>query len=283
MAPNGPQLSKAERRDAARAQALRLQEEQLRREKRTRAIIIASLVAGIAIVGVIVWAILRSAAPDLQGISEFPDEIEVPAVADEKGGISFGESGEAGSDSGDDAVTVDVYLDYMCPNCGGFEQVNGPDLEELRAAGDITLALHPVSILDGTSQGSEFSTRAAQAFAYVAENSPEHALAFNTLMFERQPSEGTSGLSDEEIRDIAVEAGVAEDVADGIAEGQYKQFVQALTQIAFGDPTVLSAEGRFGTPTVVIDGERFDGNWSQPGALSAAIGEAQGGEGAVSE
>ena len=276
MVTKDPQLSKAERRDAARAQALKLQQEQLRREKRTRAIIIASLVAGLAIVGVIVWAILRSAGPDLEGIAEIPDGVEAPAVADSSGGISFGASGEAGSTSGDDAVKVQVYLDYMCPNCGQFEALNGPELEELRAAGDITLVVHPVSILDGASQGTEFSTRSAAAFAYVAENDPEHALAFNAALFANQPAEGTGGLTDEQIESIAVEAGVSEDVAAGMTDQPYKKFVAALTQVAYGDPAVTNADGGFGTPTVVINGERFEGNWSEPGALSSAIAAAQG-------
>ena len=276
MVTKDPQLSKAERRDAARAQALKLQQEQLRREKRTRAIIIASLVAGLAIVGVIVWAILRSGGPDLEGIAEIPDGVEAPAVADASGGISFGATGEAGSTSGDDAVKVQVYLDYMCPNCGQFEELNGPELDELRAAGDITLVVHPVSILDGVSMGTEFSTRAAAAFAYVAENDPEHALAFNVALFANQPAEGTEGLSDEQIESIAVDAGVSADVASGMADQPYKQFVAALTQVAYGDPSVTNPDGGFGTPTVVINGERFNGNWSEPGALSSAIAAAQG-------
>lgn len=276
MVTKDPQLSKAERRDAARAQALKLQQEQLRREKRTRAIIIGSLVAGLAIVGVIVWAILRSAGPDLQGISEIPTEVETPAVADAAGGVSFGATGEAGSTSGDDAVTVAVYLDYMCPNCGQFEALNGPELDELREAGDITLVIHPVSILDGASQGTEYSTRAAAAFSYVAENSPENALAFNNALFTNQPAEGTGGLTDEQLESIAVESGVPEDVAAGIADQPFKQFVAALTQVAYSDPAVVNADGGFGTPTVVIDGERFNGNWSEPGAVSSAIAAAQG-------
>jgi hypothetical protein len=40
------------------------------------------------------------------------------------------------------------------------------------------------------------------------------------------------------------------------------------------DESLLNAEGGFGTPTVVIDGERFEG-WQATGALTEAItGEA---------
>lgn len=276
MATKEPQSSKAERRDAARAQALKLQQEQIRREKRTRNVIIASVLAGLLLVVGIGYAIMKSAGPTVpSGITAFPDGLNVPSVSDEKGGISFGASGEAGSTSGDDAVVVDVYLDYMCPICGTFEDINGPDLDELRANGDITLVLHPVSILDSQSQGTAYSTRAAQAFAYIAENAPAQALAFNEAMFAQQPTEGTSGLSNDEIAAIATSVGVPDDVVQGIADGTYNKFVEALTEIAFNNDELLNADGRFGTPTILINGKRVTSNWTEPGALAAEIAAAQ--------
>lgn len=277
MATKEPQLSKVDRREVARAQALKLQQEQVRREKRTRAVIIASLVAGVLLFAGIAFLILQKQGPDLEGIKEFPSDIDVPSVADDAGGISFGASGEAGSTSGDDAVRVEIYLDYMCPVCGALEASNGPALDELRTAGDIDLVVHAISILDRASQGTAYSTRSAQAFSYIAENSPEHALAFDDALFTNQPAENTQGLSDDELRDIAVGVGVPEDVADGLAEGEYDKYVEAHTALAFGNTELLNPEsGNFGTPTIVIDGERFAGNWQDPGALPAAIAAARG-------
>ena len=276
MVTKEPQPSKADRRDAARAQALKLQQEQIRREKRTRNVIIASVLAGVLVVVGIGYFIMKSAGPSVSsGITEFPAGLAVPSVSDDAGGISFGPTGEAGTTSGDDAVVVDVYLDYMCPICGDFEEINGPDLDELRANGDITLVLHPVSILDAQSQGSSFSTRAAQAFAYVAENAPDKALAFNEAMFAQQPGEGTSGLSNDQIAEIATSVGVPEDVAAKIADGTYNKFVDALTEIAFNNEKLLNENGNFGTPTILINGERITSNWTTPGALAEEIAAAQ--------
>lgn len=275
MVTKEPQLSKADRRDAARANALKLQQEQVRRERRTRNVIIASVLAGLLVVVGVGYFIMRSAGPTVSsGITEFPAGLAVPSVSDDAGGISFGESGEAGSTSGDDAVRVDVYLDYMCPICGQFEELNGPELDELRANGDITLVLHPVSILDAQSQGSSFSTRSAQAFAYVAENAPAQALAFNTEMFVKQPAEGTKGLSNDEIAAIATSVGVPEDVAKGIKDGTYNKFIDALTEIAFNNEKLLNEQGGFGTPTILINDEKVTSNWTQPGALAAEIAAA---------
>lgn len=276
MVTKEPQPSKADRRDAARAQALKLQQEQIRREKRTRNVIIASVLAGVLVVVGIGYFIMKSAGPSVpSGITEFPAGLAVPSVSDDAGGISFGPTGEAGTTSGDEAVVVDVYLDYMCPICGVFEEINGPELDELRANGDITLVLHPVSILDAQSQGSSFSTRAAQAFAYVAENAPDKALAFNEAMFAQQPGEGTSGLSNDQIAEIATSVGVPEDVAAKIADGTYNKFVDALTEIAFNNEKLLNENGNFGTPTILINGERITSNWTTPGALAEEIAAAQ--------
>lgn len=276
MVTKEPQPSKADRRDAARAQALKLQQEQIRREKRTRNVIIASVLAGVLVVVGIGYFIMKSAGPSVSsGITEFPAGLAVPSVSDDAGGISFGPTGEAGTTSGDDAVVVDVYLDYMCPICGVFEEINGPELDELRANGDITLVLHPVSILDAQSQGSSFSTRAAQAFAYVAENAPDKALAFNEAMFAQQPGEGTSGLSNDQIAEIATSVGVPEDVAAKIADGTYNKFVDALTEIAFNNEKLLNENGNFGTPTILINGERITSNWTTPGALAEEIAAAK--------
>ena len=275
MVTKEPQPSKADRRDAARAQALKLQQEQIRREKRTRNVIIASVLAGVLIVVGVGYGIMKSGGPTVSsGITEFPAGLNVPSVADDTGGISFGETGVAGTTSGDAAVDVDVYLDYMCPICGVFEQVNGADLDELRANGDITLTVHPVSILDAQSQGTSYSTRAAQAFAYIAENAPDKALAFNEAMFAQQPKEGTAGLSNDQIAEIATSVGVPDDVVQGIAAGTYNKFIEALTEIAFNNKEVLNANGNFGTPTILINGKRMTSDWSQPGALSAEIAAA---------
>ena len=276
MVTKEPQSSKTDRREAARAQALKLQQEQIRREKRTRNVIIASVLAGLLVVFGIGYFIMKNAGPNVSsGITEFPAGLAVPSVSDDAGGISFGPSGVAGTTSGDDAVVVDVYLDYMCPICGVFEEINGPDLDELRANGEITLVLHPVSILDAQSQGSSFSTRAAQAFAYIAEYAPDQALAFNEAMFAQQPGEGTTGLSNDQIAEIATSVGVPEDVAAKIADGTYNKFVDALTEIAFNNEKLLNENGNFGTPTILINGERITSNWTTPGALAEEIAAAQ--------
>ena len=56
----------------------------------------------------------------------------------------------------------------MCPVCNQFEQLYGPEIQNLVDDGTITLGIHPIAILDRLSQGTEFSTRAANAMYCVA-------------------------------------------------------------------------------------------------------------------
>lgn len=269
-------MTKAQRRDAARAEALALQKKQQAREKRSRAIVLSALGLGLVVLVVAVVLIF------LEGQKSPMEKVDsVPAGVVENTGIPVGADGAAGT-TNEGAKTLDVYVDYMCPICGQFESLNGASITEMREAGDVTLVVHPVTILDRASQGTDYSTRAASAAAWVADQAPEQFSAFHEAMFVSQPEENTAGLSDEQIAQVAEQAGVPADVAAGIADGDahdtYEEWVKAATEEAQSDESLLNAEGGFGTPTVVVDGERFEG-WQTPGGLTQAVtGEAPASE-----
>ena len=114
------------------------------------------------------------------------DPGEVPQAANvdfETGAIVVGE-GEN---------TLDTYIDFMCPVCNQFEQLYGPDIQTLVDDGTITLGIHPISILDGQSQGTGYSTRAANAMYCVAVADGEAAVPFMQAMYENQPAGGDDG------------------------------------------------------------------------------------------
>lgn len=260
-------MTKAQRRDAARAEALALQKQQQAREKRSRVIVFGVL--GLAVVGLVVAVVMI-----ISGGQRTPmEKVEnVPAGVVEDTGIQVGANGAAGT-SNEGVPTLDVYVDYMCSHCGEFEALNGADVAELREAGDVTLVVHPVSILNRSSQGTEYSTRAASAAAWVADRAPEQFSDFHEAMFASQPETNTPGLSDAQIAQVAEQAGVPADVAAGIADGEavetFEEWVGAATEAAGTDES-LTTDGQLSTPTVLIDGEQF-GDWQSPGALVEAI------------
>lgn len=279
-------LTKTQRRDEARAAALKLREQQQRVAKRQRTIAIGVAVAAVIVFAVLIWSIMAAA-----NRSALEDVELVPAGATPSGGIPVGPGGVAGVTEGAaaDAVVVAVYSDYICPYCGLFETTNGPALDEMRQAGEIVVEYHPLSLFDAQSLGTKYSTRAATAAAMVAGLAPEHFVAFNNGLFVNEPAEGTEGLTDAEIADIAREAGVPEAVAATIESGEYLGQQADAAGLPLDQtyvPWVVAATeqaskdlGRLGTPTIMIDGKALDTkqyNWQEPGVLAQAVQDAKG-------
>lgn len=148
---------------------------------------------------------------------------------------------------GDGKDTVAVYIDFMCPICNEFEQTYGEQLKKAAEDGKITLEYHPISILDRYSQGTDYSSRAANAVFCVAEKAPDKALDYMNTLFENQPEENTPGLTDEQLADFAKQTG-ADKAASCITEGTYKKW---------GAAQAVQHEIK-GTPSVDINGERLD-------------------------
>lgn len=146
--------------------------------------------------------------------------------------------------------TVDTYIDFMCPICNQFEQSYGPTLDQLVADDQITLNIHPISILDRASQGTQYSTRAASAAYCVAVDNPANIPAFVKALYAQQPSENTSGLDDATLASIATSAGASDAVTSCITDGTYEKFVTAMTQ----KTPVQPGQSGIATPTIEVDG-----------------------------
>ncbi|MHB1064372.1 MAG: DsbA family protein [Georgenia sp.] len=261
-------MSKAEKRDAAREQARQLREAQAKREKRTRNLIIIGLIALVAVVSVVIAIIVRQ-GNEKANTSAIESVEKIPAntsVTD--GGISLGADLVAGTENVG-APVLDVYLDFTCIYCAQFEEINAADIDQFVAAGDATVIYHPVSILDRTGDFSGFSGRAAQAVAVVADQAPEAYNDFQAGLFalyrNAAATEGSTAgePTDADIAATAAEAGVPQAVVATITDGTFTAWVAATTE-QFGN------DGYTGTPTVLLDGEVFN-TWTEPGALAAAV------------
>ncbi|MCC2313823.1 DsbA family protein [Cellulomonas xiejunii] len=301
MPTNDPRPTKSQRRDDARAKALAMRQEQERKAKRTRMIAIGGLLAAVLVLGAVIFAIVRQGQANAEAYGEVVfaggtantlvpafDAIDTPDVADETGGVPISAAGIG--EAGEDDVVVEVYYDFMCPWCGKFDLANSSELEALAADEGVTVVYKNIAFLDGNSQGTFFSTRAANAAATVAAEDPEHYTDFVTALFANQPDEGTAGLKDKEIGEIALEVGVPQAVVDQFTETvdgtfevatsedekesregtwrRYAPFVAATTEQAGKDLGGLS------TPTVLIDGEKWEGDLYTPGPLTQAVLEA---------
>jgi protein-disulfide isomerase len=163
---------------------------------------------------------------------------------------------------GDD--TLATYIDFMCPVCNNFEQTYGSSVQRLVDDGTITLDIHPISILDRSSQGTQYSTRAANAMYCVAVQDPDASAPFMQAMFENQPAESTPGLTDDQILDIASGVGVT-DIDACVHDGTYSEYVAEMT----GKTPVQPGANGIGTPTIAVNGQVI-ANSSLPDPLRLA-------------
>jgi protein-disulfide isomerase len=209
----------------------------VRKNNNTFAIVvtIAVVVAIVVVAGVVIWMNNAAAGP-----GETPQSSTIDS---ETGAISVG----------DGPNTLDTYVDFICPACKQFEQTYGDAIQEQVEAGTLTLNIHPISILDRASQGTEYSSRAAGAMYCVADAEPEAALPFLQAMYAGQPAENTPGLTDEQIVQIARDAGVtdADAVEACITEGTFKRFAQSMTE----QTPLQPGQNGIATPTIVLNGE----------------------------
>jgi protein-disulfide isomerase len=151
---------------------------------------------------------------------------------------------------GDGENRLDTFIDFMCPVCNQFEQVYGEEIQGLVDDGSITHGIHPISILDRYSQGTEYSTRAANAMYCVAVADADAAVPFMNALFANQPAEGSTGLTDAELLEIAELAGVT-GIDSCVNDGYYAGYVAEMTE----NTPVQPGAGGVGTPTIAVNGE----------------------------
>jgi protein-disulfide isomerase len=206
----------------------------------------------------IVFTIVRAAGDDSVAKPAASGPVVAPSGAVD-GALVVGQAGAP--------VKVEVYLDYMCPYCGQFERANGDEIDRLIGDGTARLYLYPLAFLDEMSGETRYSTRAANAAATVYDQAPDKLLPFNNALFAYQPPEGSTGLSDDQIVGLAGLAGVPKAVSDDFDERVFQPWVAASTQAAFD-------AGLGGTPTVKINGVKFEGDLYSVGPFTHAVTEA---------
>jgi protein-disulfide isomerase len=164
---------------------------------------------------------------------------------------------------GDGPVRVDIYIDYLCPFCKRFELTAADALTALVREHRATLVYHPMNFLDEAST-TRYSTRASAASGCAADGG--RFTEFTHLLFERQPPEGGPGLSDEEIAEIGVAAGLDQGtVTSCVREGRYLEWPTFVTSRA------VEANVQ-GTPTVRVHGADVEPDGE---VLTAAVQQAQ--------
>ncbi|MET8544135.1 thioredoxin domain-containing protein [Kitasatospora sp. NPDC004799] len=227
-----------------------------KRHRRRRTLLV-SLVAAVVLVGAALVGVGLVRASNTA-----PDKVPslVPAGAtDDKAGL-LASTGR---------VRVDLYLDFLCPECRKTEQALAGELGTLKASGDVSVVYHPVTFLDNRSSPEGYSTRAASAAACAAEQGRFEEYA--TVLFDRQPAERGPGLSEDQLIAAGHDAGItAAAYEECVRAGTYTPWVQYVSDVAASRKVAL-------TPTVMVNGKRIEvAGADAAAALTRAVTAARG-------
>ncbi len=251
-----------ERREAARQRAQRARTQQKRRQRGFR----LGLQIGIGVVllaaaTVVTLVLVDSVQPAGPG----------PANTSQ-GGITIGQdlkavtaSSQSPAPTSTDAagsVRITMYVDYLCPICGQFEDANGEYIQNLVDSGAATVDIHPIAILSNRSQGTKYSLRAANAAACVADSSPDQFFAVNQALFAKQPEEGTAGLTDAQLTKVVTGVDGLQKrstITKCIEDQTYSKWIDERTTAVTGGDIPGSTLKEFpGTPLVLVNGQRYE-------------------------
>jgi protein-disulfide isomerase len=279
--PGESRPAKNKRRDAARTKAAQLRVEQKKRDRRNRVFLQGGIgVVLIAIVAVVVLVIVnnlpkngpgpRNMASDGILIGEGLTAVTTPARQAKADPVP------STPDASGTVADIRVYVDYLCPFCGTFETTNAEQIAQWVDSGAATVEIHPISILTSKSAGTQYSLRAANAAACVANSAPDDFLGFNTALFENQPVEGTAGLSDEDLKALVKSSGVSTNLSainTCIDETAFKSWVLDATNRALDGPipNSTSLKAITGTPTVLVNGKQYVGALEDPKEFASFV------------
>ncbi|HWH96779.1 MAG TPA: thioredoxin domain-containing protein [Pseudolysinimonas sp.] len=277
-------LTRDQRREQARELARLEREARLKAQARNRILIrVGATVGVVAVLAAIaggVWLATRPAGPGPVNMASdgilFTGTDDGAVEAVQTGAVpAEGTPIPTDPDAYDVPARIVTYIDYGCPYCNQFETTNAAQIEDLVAAGYATLEVHPIAILDRAFLGSEYPTRAANAMACVAADEPNAFLDASAALFVGQPAEQTEGLTDDGIRDILDSAGALNDeVSACIGDKRYAAWVAAATERATTDPDLANPDtGKFGTPTILVNGVRYTGPLDDPAAFATFVAE----------
>jgi protein-disulfide isomerase len=219
---------------AAEAQAKR---------NRTRAIMIIAVFAVVVVAGVAVWAAKRP---------QSNPSAAMPAGVNSDGGVPVGTA---------TSPIVDVYEDFQCPICKGFEDNVAPTLDQMVEAGQIKEIYHMMSFLD-INLRNDSSKRAANAAGCAQDQGM--FFEYHNEVFANQPATEGVGYTDDQLNQFAETVGIPD----------MNRFKQCVADDTFGNWVTqmeINSENSqvTGTPSLFVNGTRVD--WSQASTWNGVL------------
>jgi len=150
----------------------------------------------------------------------------------------------------DTTTYVALYVDYADADSATFMTTNAAQIEEWLTSAYIALEVHPIA-----STSSDYSERAANAAACVANGAPDSFLAVSDALFAASADEDVEGLSA-----LVSTAGVTDtDVLACVADNRFANWVSASTERAQTAIPNADVAAVTTSPTVLVDQTSYTG------------------------
>jgi protein-disulfide isomerase len=287
MVPTGNTNStpgKKDRREAARETARIEREAEKKRQRRNKIFLQGGLGIGVlAIVAIAAVLIVGGTRGGGSGVGPLNMASAGIVFSGQSGSVTptktaaapvSGKLTPTKTDSTAAVANIVTYVDWACPVCKTFEASYSSGIATLVASGSATLEVHPIAILDQNYAGSRYSSRAANVAACVANFEPAKFLDAQTAFYDNQPAEGSTGLTNAAMKKLLSNAGITSTAIDSCIDKEtFKNWVANVTQATTTDKSLVNpTSGSFGTPTVYVNGKRWDNSTDFPTFVSQSLG-----------
>jgi len=255
------------------------------RRIRRRVVTAIAVVSGVAVVlagsGLIVWSIVR--AGEVGPANMLSDGMLLTGSTDQSTGKATLNPITTDALQADakpvatnlttykQTANIVLYLDYANPKTITFYKANGGAMEQWLAAGYVTLEIHPVST--STTAKNDYSKRAANALACVANSDPQNFLAVNDALLGAGSSKKETTMSTAELQALVTKAGVTNPAVAACIKGyNYASWVTAATHRAtHGGLLNANKKSLTTVPLLVVDTKAYTGKLTDNTALTKFI------------
>ena len=276
-------LSKNQRREQARELARQEREKAKRRERLVKVLVpsgVGVVIVAIAIIVVLVIVNMPKPAPiSANGPKNMISNgilftgKDGKAVPTETAALKKGQDPTPAptASAAGDPVHITTYVDWACPVCKSFEEANFDQIQDMVTSGKAVLEIKPVAIVDRAYTGDRYASRINNAAACIANYDPDSFLKIEKAVYDKQPAEGSAGLSNNQIIRLMHDSGLDDPKVDACIRGEsFKNWVKSTTQRASTDPTLQGPQG-FGTPTIVVGDQLYSGSFTDPTVFKAFV------------
>ncbi len=163
----------------------------------------------------------------------------------------------------DASKELELFVDYLCPHCKHFADVNGDYLKEIAESGEVLLHIYVRPMLDAHTGGT-YSLDTASCALAAYEQDPASFWKMDKALFGMQPGPEDNELpTQDDIYATTTKAGLSDESLAKVKEGKYEDIANAAEKVG--------QERQIGTPVLYINGTEFSGDFTVNGEVKKAV------------